>query len=283
MRELSLFTGAGGGILGSKILGWTTIGYVEIDDYRQQIIAQRIADGIIDAGPIYGDIKAFLSEGYAASYQGMVDVITAGFPCQPFSVAGKGLAENDPRNLWPETIETIRIVRPKYILLENVRGLLSKAYFKRILGELAEIFPYIRAGCLSACTVGAPHQRTRLWIVADSQQRRWCARCATGGREEGEIADGLCGEKSDENVADAESTGEWPGLCESKQNKERRGRPCNCGGQGDASNSSWWEIEPRLGRVAHGVAHRVDRLEATGLGQVPAVVAAAWRILSETS
>jgi len=126
VRELSLFTGAGGGLLGTHhLLGWETVGYVEIEDYCQRVIKQRIADGLLPEAPIFSDIRAFISEGYAASYTGMVDVITAGFPCQPFSVAGKQAGENDPRNMWPQTIEAISIIRPKYVFLENVPGLLN--------------------------------------------------------------------------------------------------------------------------------------------------------------
>ena len=88
MKELSLFSGAGGGVLGTKLLGWEAIGYVEYNEYCQQVIAQRIEDGFLDEAPIFSDVRAFLSEGYAESYQGMVDVVTAGFPCQPFSIAG---------------------------------------------------------------------------------------------------------------------------------------------------------------------------------------------------
>ena len=74
MRELSLFSGAGGGLLATKhLLGWETIGYVEIDEYCQAILAQRIEDGYLDPAPIFGDIKRFISEGYAEAYQGMVE------------------------------------------------------------------------------------------------------------------------------------------------------------------------------------------------------------------
>ena len=80
LRELSLYSGAGGGILGSKILGWSTIGYVEFDKYCQKILQARIADGIFDDAPIFGDVRDFITGGYAEAYCGYVDVLTAGFP-----------------------------------------------------------------------------------------------------------------------------------------------------------------------------------------------------------
>ena len=87
MKELSLFSGAGGGVLGTQLLGWETIGYVEYNEYCQRVIRQRIEDGYLDEAPIFSDVNAFISEGYADAYKGMVGVISAGFPCQPFSVA----------------------------------------------------------------------------------------------------------------------------------------------------------------------------------------------------
>ena len=169
MRELSLFTGAGGGLLGTHhLLGWETVGYVEIEDYCQRVIKQRIADGLLPEAPIFSDIRAFISEGYAASYTGMVDVITGGFPCQPFSVAGKQAGENDPRNMWPQTIEAIRIVRPRYCFLENVPGLLVSGYFGTVLKDLHQARYDARWITLGADDVGAPHRRKRLWIMAGS-------------------------------------------------------------------------------------------------------------------
>jgi hypothetical protein len=85
MRELSLFTGAGGGILGTHLLGWTPIGYVEWDDYCQRVLAARIADGLIPSAPIFGDVREFVQSGAAEQYRGFADVVSAGFPCQPFS------------------------------------------------------------------------------------------------------------------------------------------------------------------------------------------------------
>lgn len=125
MRELSLFTGAGGGVLGSKLLGHQIVGYVEYEKYCQEIIKQRIADGILDAAPIFGDIRRFISEGYAEAYKDVVDVVTGGFPCQPFSVAGKQKGSTDERDMWPATFSCIQIIRPKYVFIENVPGLLN--------------------------------------------------------------------------------------------------------------------------------------------------------------
>lgn len=169
MRELSLFSGAGGGLLGTHLLGWKPIGYVEFNDYCQRVIRQRIIDGFLPNAPIFGDIRAFISDGYAAGYQGLVDVISGGFPCQPFSAAGKRLGADDPRNMWPATIECVRIIRPRYVFLENVAGLVTSGYLGTILGDLAESGFDCRWKILSAAELGAPHKRDRLWIVANAQ------------------------------------------------------------------------------------------------------------------
>lgn len=172
MRELSLFTGAGGGLLGTHhLLGWRCVGYVEWDEYCQKIIEQRIKDGLLAEAPIYGDIRAFIGEGFATAYKGMVDVITAGFPCQPFSVAGKQKGEDDPRNMWPATIECIRRIQPRWALLENVPGLLTTGYIKRIFGDLAEAGYDARWCVLGASDVGGLHKRKRLWILAYTDDR----------------------------------------------------------------------------------------------------------------
>jgi len=184
MHELSLFSGAGGGLLGSKLLGWRTIGYVERESYCQKVIVQRITDGFLDAAPVFGDIRRFIADGYAAAYSGLVDVVSAGFPCQPFSVAGKRQGGNDERNMWPSTKEVIRIVKPRYAYLENVPGLLGQPdsnsgewsldnepknnvrYFGTILSDLSKIGYHARWTVMGADDVGAPHRRKRLWVLA---------------------------------------------------------------------------------------------------------------------
>jgi DNA (cytosine-5)-methyltransferase 1 len=169
MRELSLFSGAGDGLLATKwLLGWKCIGYVEKEDYCQRMLAQRIKYGLLDDAPIFGDIKAFISEGYAESYQGLVDVISGGFPCQDISCAGKGEVIKGKRSgLWFEMAETIRIVRPRYVFIENVSTLLIRG-FESVLSELYKMGYDARWGIISAADVGAPHLRKRIWVVANA-------------------------------------------------------------------------------------------------------------------
>ena len=149
-------------MLGTKLLGWTHCGYVEYNDYCQRVIRARIDDGILDDAPIFGDIRTFISDGYADSYQGMVDVVTGGFPCQPFSVAGKQQGADDSRNMWPETLAVLRIIRPRFAFLENVPGLLAHPYARRIFGDLAESGYDCRWRVLSAVECRNTEHRTPL-------------------------------------------------------------------------------------------------------------------------
>ena len=189
-NHLSLFSGIGGSDIAVKYLigGYRTIGFVEYEKYPQDVIRQRQTDGLLDIAPIFGDIRQFNQE-YAEAYTGMVDLITAGFPCQPFSVAGKQQGEDDARNMWPATLECIKIVKPRYAFLENVPGLLSAKVTRQVesefgdMGELTDVsVPYIgtilgqlsEAGydskwaVIGADDVGARHRRKRLWILAYS-------------------------------------------------------------------------------------------------------------------
>ena len=292
MKELSLFSGAGGGVLGTQLLGWETIGYVEYNEYCQRVIRQRIEDGCLDNAPIFSDVNTFISEGYADAYKGMVGVISAGFPCQPFSVAGKRGAEDDPRNCWPQTLDIIRRVRPRYCLLENVGGLLSRKhrYFETILKDLAESGYDAWWKVISAAEVGGPHKRDRLWIVAHSnssrklqsegsEQDKW-RRFSYSSQALADAHPGYVGQKekvrsrrytsepSSEDATDTSSSGleGWELPIGEEEAYTTTGSTC------------WWDTEPRVGRVAHGMAHRVDRLKALGNGQVPAVAATAFKV-----
>ena len=264
MKELSLFSGAGGGVLGTQLLGWETIGYVEYNEYCQRVIRQRIEDGYLDEAPIFSDVNAVISEGDADAYKGMVGVVSAGFPCQPFSVAGKRGAEDDPRNCWPQTIDIIRRVRPRYCLLENVGGLLSRKhrYFETILKDLAESGYDARWKVISAAEVGGPHKRDRLWIVAHANHSRKLQ--SEGSKQDEWRWAGYDGEE----VSDTSS-------------ERLEGRELSIGEEeayAPTGSTCWWHTEPRVDRVANGMAHRVDRLKALGNGQVPAVAATAFKV-----
>lgn len=162
--HLSLFTGAGGGEQAAHLLGFQTVCCVEREPYAVEILRRRIADGILDDCPIWDDCSTFDGR----PWRDLVDVLSAGFPCTPFSVAGKQRADKDERNGWPHTIRIIGEVAPSYCLLENVPGLLSgkHGYFATVLEGLHRAGYDARWDCLPASAVGAPHQRDRLWIVA---------------------------------------------------------------------------------------------------------------------
>ncbi|UCF24102.1 MAG: DNA cytosine methyltransferase [Ralstonia sp.] len=251
MNELSLFTGAGGGLLGTHLLGWRPVGYVEWNEYCQRVIAARIRDGILPAAPIFTDVREFAQSGAAYQYRGIADVVTAGFPCQPFTVAGKQLAEGDERNMWPATADVIRRVRPKRVQLENVPGLLTCGYAGIVLADLAAMGYVGRYGCISGANTGAHHERLRWWVVAHAIGEG-CADIA-GRREVGELA-----RHSSAGMGNG-ATGifrQWP--VDPTEN----------------------QIAPRMGRVASGIPNGMDRLRALGNAQIPRVAATAWHLLS---
>lgn len=159
MRVLDAFAGIGGFSLAADALGWETVAFVERDPDCQFWLAQHWP-GV----PLYGDICTVRWEDAPAC-----DIFTAGFPCQPHSVAGKRQASDDSRDLWSECVRAIGVLRPRYAVLENVPGLLtseSGRFFNRVLSDLAALGYVGRYDVLSAAECGAPHKRERLWIVA---------------------------------------------------------------------------------------------------------------------
>lgn len=314
MRELSLFTGIGGGLLGTHLLGWTPIGYVEINEYCQRVIAQRIKDGILPVAPIFTDVREFVQSGAADCYRGHTDVVSGGFPCQPFSVAGKRKGADDERNMWPATLEVIRRVQPTWAFLENVPGLLSSGYFGTILNDLSESGFDVGWRILSAAEVGAPHLRKRLWIVAHApgirrsegqrhgdRPRSTGTQASTGGMQQSGRVGGLgktrnlpdpssqqnrrlqqrgispdAGASSE--VSDAKGVGSQAAPITSRFHTEHA---CTGNAPDYTTRGGYWQAEPRLGRLVNGVPDLVERLRADGNGQVPQVAATAWRLLTE--
>lgn len=319
MRELSLFSGAGGGILGGALLGWKTVCAVEIEKYCIEILLQRQRDGILPRFPIWDDITTFDGK----PWKGRVDIITGGFPCQDISSAGKGAGlEGERSGLWKEMARIICEVKPKWVLAEN-SPLLTIRGLGTVLGDLAKMGYDARWGVLGACDVGAPHRRDRIWILANSNEKR-SRKIRTyiessSQRQKSNDIRPLCKDVSNSTqirnsrgrgltLDDATKNNKWRNQSKrsgtdvrntdiSNSEKIRQGlyeqqtrngtgiykksEPRNNAKYNNINGKQWWETESGLGRVADGVANRVDRIAAIGNGQVPSVAAAAFIILSQ--
>lgn len=300
MNELALFAGAGGGVLASYLLGWRTVCAVERDAYAAQVLAQRQNDGILEAFPIWSDITTFDGK----PWQGIVDVISGGFPCQDISSAGKGAGiEGERSGLWSEMARIIGEVRPRYVFVENSPMLVSRG-LTRVISDLAQMGYDAQWARFSASNFGAPHIRDRIWIVAHSQS----IGCQKNGLPFGAKQEKSMFGINSKDVANTKSIRlEQTRECKSSSEKWLAGcghelSDTNCErckqveqrvfsrtqreGSSDPSQHSsfargweWWAIEPELGRVADGVANRVDRLKAIGNGQVSIVAKCAFEYL----
>lgn len=162
LRELALFAGAGGGILGGHLLGWQTVCAVERELYPAAILAARQNEGVLSPFPIWDNVQTFDGK----PWRGLVDVVSGGFPCQDISTAGKGAGiDGDRSGLWSEMCRIIGEVRPIYAFIENSPALRTRG-LSRVIRDLSEI-GYVSAwGCLSAGELGAEHVRNRMWVVA---------------------------------------------------------------------------------------------------------------------
>lgn len=164
LRELALFAGAGGGILGGHILGWRTVCAVEWDAYAIAVLCARQNEGVLPPFPIWDDIRTFRGH----EWRGIVDVVSGGFPCTDISAAGKGAGiDGEASGLWSEMARIIGEVRPRYVFVENSPLLVSRG-LARVLSDLAEMGYDARWGVVGARHAGAPHRRDRIWIVAES-------------------------------------------------------------------------------------------------------------------
>lgn len=162
LRELALFAGAGGGILGGHLLGWRTVCAVEWDAYAASVLVARQNDGCLAPFPIWDDVQSFDGR----PWRGRVDVVSGGFPCQDISVAGRGAGIDGAKSgMWAHMARVVGEVRPRHVLVENSPMLVYRG-LARVLGDLASLGYDARWGVLGAHDVGAPHKRDRLWIVA---------------------------------------------------------------------------------------------------------------------
>jgi DNA (cytosine-5)-methyltransferase 1 len=274
MRVGSLFSGIGGFDLGLERAGMKIVWQVENDPFCRKVLAKHWPDV-----PCYGDIHDV-----GAHNLEEVDVLCGGFPCQPVSIAGKRKAQDDERWLWPEFARIIRELRPGYVLVENVPGLLVRG-FGDVLGDLASLGYDAEWGIISAASVGAPHLRKRIFIIAHSVRVR--RHPVQGGQplpnEDGHRA----GAKPGWNVEQSRlgCNGDVAHTVSDSQGSAYGGNiGCGVGGRKDkdiserhevgsnaSDGSGQWAAEPQVGRVAHGISARVDRLKSLGNAIVPQV------------
>ena len=168
MKELGIFAGIGGFSLGLKWAGFETVAFCEIDKKCQLVLKKHWPNV-----PIYGNVKELTYERLKEDGITEIDIITGGFPCQDISLSGKGAGITGPQSgLWKEYSRLIGEVRPKYAIMENVSALLNRG-LSTVLGDLAEIGYDAEWHCLSASTIGAPHNRDRIWIIAYPSKKRW--------------------------------------------------------------------------------------------------------------
>jgi len=158
VNELALFAGAGGGILGGILCGFRTVCAVEIDPFCREVLLRRQMDGCLPRFPIWDDIRTFDGR----PWRGKIDIITGGFPCQPFSSASRGRVV--AKDLWPEMLRVIRKVSPVYVMAENVKS----EPIQKAADDLSGIGYMVRCARISASCVGAAQRRERFWLVANS-------------------------------------------------------------------------------------------------------------------
>tara|TARA_R110000824_G_scaffold324556_2_gene511504 strand:- start:512 stop:1318 length:807 start_codon:yes stop_codon:yes gene_type:complete len=259
MNELALFSGAGGGLLASKILGWKTVCAVESHRYAASVLVCRQNEGHLEPFPIWDNVCTFKG----GPWRGIVDVVSGGFPCQDISVAGSGDGiEGEKSNLWVEMARIVGEVRPRYVFVENSPALVARGLGK-VLGDLASLGYDAEWGVMGAHHAGAPHKRDRVWILASNSSVK---------RLEGHRA----------NTGKQELNQSWDmGTQVPNPNRVRpkaQKNPVQTRGK-SLVLCDWWEAEPKLGRVANGVARRMDRLRTIGNGQVPIVAATMFKTL----
>ncbi len=272
MNELALFAGAGGGILGGKLLGWRTVCAVEWEPYPASVLVARQNDGVLPPFPIWDDVQTFDGK----PWRGIVDVVSGGFPCQDISSAGKGAGIDGPRSsMWKHMSRIIGEVKPKYAYIENSSMLRTRG-LGVVLQDLAKMGYDAEWGVLSAADVGANHKRERMWIVAHSNlcygSNESGIKCFDKEYNVSGIGSTLMDNPSSERLEGAHNDYEISKRIQQEFSKR-------CHEESARKQRQEWSVEPNVGRVANGVAARVDRLKALGNGQVPLCAATAFELL----
>ena len=289
MAHVDLCSGIGGFALGFQWAGLSKpVLFCDIEPWSRKVLAKHWPDV-----PIAEDVKELASDPDRNVPD--CDILTAGYPCQPFSHAGKRLGQADDRHIWPYLLQIVAQKRPAWCCFENVYGHVSMG-LDEVLSDLEAEGYATRTFIVPACAVDAPHRRDRLWIIAHSQSDRWDKRQSNQRRrnernalrKEQGLGYGGSFERGAKDVGNASSSGQrrdngrWAGQkpenrCQDVSDtdsptceEQRRSQPAQPKHQAPQCGSGWLP-EPSVGRVAHGIPKRVDRLRGLGNAIVPQI------------
>ena len=268
LKLLDLFSGIGGFSLGLESTGFfETIGFVEKDKFCQKVLKKHWSNINIEE-----DIRNVKGEKYQA------DVVTGGFPCQPFSVAGKRKSTADDRYLWDEMLRVIRETKPRWVIGENVEGIVNineGMVLRQVLNDLENEGFKSQCIIIPASGIGAWHQRKRIWILAysnnnGSYRSQGNATKQSSNEQKDRLSFGDDKDVSNSNIKGLERHRDEYELRETKQEKNF------IWSSNDGTKESWWQIKSRICGVPNGVSYELDkdrsnRIKALGNSIVPQI------------
>lgn len=297
LTHLSLFSGIGGLDLAAEWAGFTTVGQCEMADYPTAVLEKHWPDV-----PRWRDIRTLTKESfYEQTGLGTVDIISGGFPCQPFSVAGKQRGKEDERFLWPEMLRVIRELRPHCVVGENVPGIIGIAA-RQVVEDLERAGYHVVVFNFEAAAVGAWHRRARCFFIACAGRGDLVADSMRSGRIHREIEiDATAGNGEaltqsagrDTALSDADGLGQQGDGANGKPERGARsgaekpeGMRAVCDAmpgrrEGNKRDGRLWAAEPGVGRVVDGLPCRVERIRSLGNAVVPQQAYPVFRALAE--
>ena len=271
MKVLDLFSGIGGFSLGLERAGMSTVAMCEKDPYCRKILAKHWPDLTI-----HEDIRNLDGRQYTKS----IDLVCGGFPCQPFSVAGKRKGTDDDRHLWPEMLRVIQESRPRWVIGENVFGFINMA-LDDVQADLEREHYEVRKFLLPAVAVDARHRRDRIILIAYSNRDSLWEQSRWSGGENGKGSPLSSHHGSPQSLADSSRQRmerDWTSGVEESQPSGSQGLSgCNSSG----GKPRIWQAEPCVGRVADGVPNRVDRIKGLGNAVVPQLIQAIGNLVMQ--